>query len=210
MEHLQQAIVGLVDHYGYFGLFVALLLGNVGAPIGSELVLPTSGGLAATGHLSNVWIAIAVAVAGELAGQSIAYAIGRYGGVPVIEKYGKYVRFHHSHLLKIHAFFERWGTFAIFICRFLPVIRGINGYAAGIAEMDLAPFYLWTLLGSTGMCGGLILIGYAFGDHLDSILPLLHKGGYALLGIAVVAAVAIYFVWRARSRRSATTSVGSG
>ena len=208
MEHLQQAIVGLIDHYGYFGLFAALVLGNVGLPVGSELMLPTSGALAATGHLSNVWIAIVVAVIGELVGQSIAYAVGRYGGVPAIEKFGKYVHLRHEHLLKIHAFFERWGTFAIFICRFLPFVRGVNGYAAGVAEMNLAHFYLWTLLGSTVMCGGLILLGYAFGDHLDTILPLLHKGGYALLAIAVAAAIGIYFIWRARARRGTAASSG--
>lgn len=201
MEHFQQAIVGLVDHYGYFGLFVALVLGNIGAPVGSELVLPASGALTATGHLSNVWLTIVVAVLGELGGQSIGYAVGRFGGVPVIERFGKYVHLRHEHLLKIHGFFERWGTFAIFICRFLPVIRGIVGFPAGIAEMNLAHFYLWTFFGSAIFCTGFVLLGYFLGDHVDAIMPLVHRGGlYALAG-AVVVAVGVYFVWRARSRR---------
>ncbi len=200
MEHFQQAVVGLVDHYGYFGLFVALLLGNIGAPVGSELVLPTAGALTATGHLPNVWLTILVALAGEVAGESIAYAVGRYGGVPVIEKFGKYVHVGHPQLARIHGFFERYGTFAIFICRFLPFIRGIVGYPAGIAEMNLAHFYLWTIFGSAIFCTGMVFVGYSLGDHLDTFAPLLHKGGLAVLGVAVVVAIAAYFVWRARAR----------
>ncbi len=199
MEALQHFFVSLVDQYGYVGLFFALTLGNIGAPVGSEIVLPVAGGLTATGHLSALWLTIAVAVAGELAGESIAYAVGRFGGVPVIERYGKYVGLHHQHLTRIHRFFERYGTFAIFICRFLPVVRGIAGFPAGIAEMNLAHFYLWTLLGSVIFCGGMIGIGYAFGGHLDAILPLLHRSG--LVVVAVVAVIVIAFAVLAWSRR---------
>ncbi len=201
MENLQHFVIGLVDHYGYFGLFVALVLGNVGVPIGSEIVLPVAGGLTATGHLSMLWLTIGVAVAGELGGESIAYVVGRYGGVPVIERFGKYVGLHHEHLGRIHGFFERYGTFAIFICRFLPVIRGIAGFPAGIAEMNLAHFYLWTFLGSLIFCGAMIGLGFAFGDHLDAILPLLHRGGLLLAIGAVVAIVAIVLVVRARTHK---------
>ncbi len=123
MEHFQQAVIGLIDHYGYLGLFVALVLGNFGVPIGSEIVLPVAGALTATGHLNSLWLTIVVALAGELAGGSVGYAIGRYGGVPIIERYGKYVHFTHERLARVHGFFERWGNFAIFICRFLPFIR---------------------------------------------------------------------------------------
>ncbi len=209
MENLQHFVIGLVDHYGYFGLFVALVLGNVGVPIGSEIVLPVAGGLTATGHLSMLWLTIGVAVAGELGGESIAYAVGRYGGVPVIERFGKYVGLHHEHLGRIHGFFERYGTFAIFICRFLPVIRGIAGFPAGIAEMNLVHFYLWTFLGSLIFCSAMIGLGFAFGDHLDALLPLLHRGGLLLAIGAVLAIVAIVLVVRARSRKRSLASAES-
>jgi len=201
MEALQHFVVGLVDHYGYVGLFVALLLGNVGAPIGSEIVLPVAGGLTATGHLSFLWLTIAVAVLGELAGESVAYAVGRFGGVPAIERFGKYVGLHHDHLVRVHGFFERYGTFAIFICRFLPVIRGIAGFPAGVAEMNLAHFLLWTLLGSFIFCTALIALGHALGGHLDAILPLLHRGGTLVAVVAVLAIVAGFIVVRVRARK---------
>ncbi|HTX59994.1 MAG TPA: DedA family protein [Verrucomicrobiae bacterium] len=202
MEHLHQAVVGLVDHYGYVGVFIAMALGNIGAPIGTELIMPLTGGLVGTGHLSNLAVAIAVAVAAELTGQSAAYAIGRFGGVPIFERWGKYVHFGHEQLQRIHGFFERWGTFAIFVCRFLPVVRGVCGYAAGIAEMNLAHFYLWTFLGSLIFCSGLVVLGYQLGDHLNAILPLIRRGGVLLLAVAILgaAAAALY----ARRRRGAT------
>lgn len=186
MEHFQQAVVGLIDHYGYIGLFAALVLGNFGVPIGSEIVLPVAGALTATGHLPALWMTVLVALGGELAGGSVGYAIGRYGGVPLIERYGRYVHLTHDRLIQLHRFFERWGNFAIFVCRFLPFVRGVSAIPAGIAEMNLGLFYFWTFLGSLIFCTFLILVGHAFGEHLDAVIPLLHRGGYAVLGVALV------------------------
>lgn len=200
MEHLQQAIFSLIDTYGYVGLFVGLALGNMAVPIGTEVILPVAGALTATGHLSNLGLTLVVALAGELAGGSAGYAIGRFGGVPLIERYGKYVHFTHDRLMMVHRFFERWGTFAIFICRFLPVLRGVASIPAGIAEMNLALFYLWTFLGSLIFCSLLILLGNALGAHLDAVLPLLRRGAYLLLAVAVAAAVAAVVVMRLRRR----------
>ena len=203
MQHIQDAIIALVDHFGYAGLFIGMALGNVGAPIGSELVLPVAGGLTATGHLPYLWVTILVAVAGELVGGSIGYAVGRFGGRALVDNFGKYVHLSHENLNRVHAFFEKYGNFAIFICRFVPVIRGIVSIPAGLAEMDLAPFYFWYALGSLGFCGGLILIGNAFGGHLDTMLPLVHRFGLVVFALAVVAIVAIVVGVRVRSARRA-------
>jgi membrane protein DedA with SNARE-associated domain len=200
VEHLQQTVVSLIDSYGYVGLFVGLALGNMAVPVGTEIILPVAGALTATGHLSNLWLTIAVALAGELAGGSVGYAIGRFGGVPLIERYGKYVHFTHGRLLAVHRFFERWGTFAVFLCRFLPVLRGVVAIPAGIAEMNLALFYLWTFLGSLIFCTVLILLGNGLGTHLSAVLPVLHWVGYIVLGLAAVAVVAVIVVMRSRRR----------
>jgi len=202
VEHLQQAVIGLIDHYGYVGLFIALTLGNFGVPIGSEIVLPVSGALTAAGHLRSLWLTVVVALAGELAGGSVGYALGRYGGVPMIERYGKYIHFTHARLIGVHRFFERWGNFAIFVCRFVPFVRGIVAIPAGIAEMNLGAFYLWTFLGSLVFCTFLILLGNAFGSHLSTLLPLLHRGGYFVLAVAVAVLIAGGVVVRLRARQT--------
>jgi membrane protein DedA with SNARE-associated domain len=200
LNHLTNVAVGLVDHYGYIGLFLMMAAGNIGAPVGAEVLVPLAGAAAATGHLSNIWLVIAVAVLGELTGQTAAYAVGYYGGRPAVERYGKYVRFHHSQLDRVDGFFARYGTFAIFICRFVPVVRGIVGIPAGIARMKLVPFYLWTLLGSIIFCGGLGLLGNKLGQNVDKITPELHKWLYLLLGLLIILVVAIAVVAYIRSR----------
>ncbi|MDE2480584.1 MAG: DedA family protein [bacterium] len=201
MEHLQHLIIGLVDKFGYGGLFIGMALGNIGAPVGSEIVLPAAGALTATGHLPLLWATIAVAIVGELVGGSVGYAIGRFGGRPLIDRYGKYVHLTHANLDRVHAFFARYGSFAIFICRFVPVIRGIVSIPAGLAEMDLPQFYLWYFLGSALFCGGLIELGNALGAHFDAMLPLFHKWGLIVLALALVAiAVAVVMARRSRAR----------
>lgn len=200
MQHLEQTVIALINHYGYFGLFTALALGNFGVPIGSEIVLPVAGALTATGHLGSLWLTIAVALVGELVGGSVGYAIGRFGGVPVIERYGRYIHFTHERLLRMHQFFERWGSFAIFVCRFLPFIRGVSAIPAGVAEMNLMLFYVWTFFGSLIFCTILILLGNTLGTHLDAVLPLLHRGGYVVLGVVLAALVVTILVLRRRSR----------
>jgi membrane protein DedA with SNARE-associated domain len=197
-----QFFLNLVHHAGYGGLFVAMTLANVGAPVGSEVVLPAAGLAAQQGALSSVWLAIAVAVAAELFGQSIAYAIGRYGGRPFVDRYGKYVRFHHAELEKVDGFFARYGSFAVFICRFVPVIRGIVGIPAGIAQMPLGAFYFWTLCGSVIFCGGLVLAGNALGVHAHEVIGAVQKYALLIIALAILAAGIFIFIQSRRAQRN--------
>ncbi|MEO6914217.1 MAG: DedA family protein [Candidatus Baltobacteraceae bacterium] len=205
MQNIALYFTGLVDHVGYLGLFVAMALGNIGAPIGSEIVLPAAGALVATGHLSNLWMTIAVAVVGELVGGTLGYAIGRYGGRPFVHKYGPYVRFHEKELAYVDAFFSKYGSFAIFLCRFIPVIRGIVSIPAGISRMPLVPFYLWYAVGSLGFCGILIYLGHALGNHLDQVIPQLHRYAMAILAAAVALGVVYALVSLRKSKSSKLT-----
>lgn len=202
MEHFSQFFLNLVDHVGYLGLFIAMTAGNIGAPVGSEIILPAAGALVATGHLPSLWEAIFVAVLGELAGGTLAYAIGRYGGRPFVHKYGHYVMFHEEEMAKVDRFFAKYGSFAIFICRFVPVIRGIVGIPAGITRMPLAAYYLWYTLGSFGFCAILAYVGFGLGNNLDTIMPLLHK--FSLVAVALIVIAVAYAVYRlVAARRNA-------
>ena len=200
MHAITSFFLQLIDHMGYAGLFVAMTLANIGAPVGSEIVLPAAGALVATGHLSSLWLTIAIAVCAELLGQSIGYAVGRFGGRPFVDRYGKYVRFHHAELERVDQFFARYGKFAIFICRFIPFIRGIVGIPAGIAEMPLGPFYFWTFCGSLIFCGGLILLGNGLGAHAHEVVDAIRRYALVVLALAVIALAAFLFVQRRRPK----------
>ncbi|GAC1653303.1 MAG: DedA family protein [Vulcanimicrobiaceae bacterium] len=204
MQHLSAFFLSLVDHAGYLGLFAAMAAGNVGAPIGSEIILPAAGALVATGHLDSLAKVILIAVLGELAGGTIGYTIGKFGGRPFVHKYGHFVMFHQEEMAKVDAFFLKYGSFAIFICRFIPVVRGIVSIPAGITRMPLVPFYLWYALGSLGFCGALAYVGNALGKNLDTIAPIVHKSSLLIAGLVVLAVIyAVYRLIRARRKAPA-------
>ena len=201
MHALTQFFLNLLQSAGWEGLFAAMTLANIGAPIGSEVILPAAGAASAQGILPALPFVVLVAVAAELFGQSIAYAVGYYGGRPFVDRFGRYVRFHHDQLERVEAFFRKYGSFAIFVCRFTPVIRGIVGVPAGIAKMPLPAFYLWTLLGSAGFCGALVLLGHALGVHAHEVIATVRRFGYLIIALAVVAAALFVALQAPRYRK---------
>ncbi|MBV9148781.1 MAG: DedA family protein [Candidatus Eremiobacteraeota bacterium] len=198
MQQLSAALLALVDHAGYFGLLLTMAIGNIGVPVGSEIILPAAGALVATGHLHSLAATIAVAVLGELLGGTVGYAIGRYGGRAFVHRYGHYVLFHEAEMVRVEAFFTRYGSFAIFLCRFIPVLRGIVAIPAGIARMALVPFYLWTALGSLGFCAALIYVGHTLGKNFGVIVPALHRFSLLII-ILLVVVIVLYFILRRRA-----------
>ena len=208
MEHLTQTLHDLVVHFGYAGLFVVVMLGNLGMPAALEVMVPTAGGLAAQGHLAPVgplpgWIVVAlVATFGELIGATILYTIGYYGGLPFVHRYGKYIRFNQHEYDRVHAFFERYGRPTVFWCRFVPFVRGVSSLPAGISRMQKRYFFSYTLLGSAIFCFGLAYLGNVAGSNLDAILALLHKAALAIVALVVVAIVAAVVALRARKKKA--------
>jgi membrane protein DedA with SNARE-associated domain len=199
MGGLTASIVDLIHHLGYAGLFVVMALGNMGMPVGTEIVVPTAGALAAQGHLSS-WIVVGVvATLGEVFGGFILYLVGYYGGQPFVHRYGKYVFFREHELARVHSFYARYGKKTVFLCRFLPFVRGIGALPAGISRMPKRYFLTYTLAGSAIFCFGLAWLGFAFGHHIDAILPVLHE--FSLLIAAVVVLAIVLVVWLKLARR---------
>jgi membrane protein DedA with SNARE-associated domain len=160
MEHLTQFFVSLVAHAGYPGLFLVMVLGNIGIPVGTELVVPMSGALSGPGQpLPNVWLSGTVATLGEVVGGGIFYAVGFAGGRPFIERYGKFIGLNLHKLDIAHAFYERHGRKTVFLCRFIPVIRGVSALPAGISRMQKRYFFAYTAAGSAIFCFALVLLG---------------------------------------------------
>jgi membrane protein DedA with SNARE-associated domain len=203
VQHLVDFFTHVVDNAGYPGLFVVMALGNLGIPVGTELVVPTAGALSATGHLSSVWLVGLIATAGELAGGYVMYAIGYYGGHPFLEKYGKYLFLRHHELERVHDFYGKYGAKCVFLCRFIPMVRGVAALPAGLSQMSARTFGLYTAAGSGIFCFGLALIGSAFGSHLDSIVPLLHRSATVVLVSAAVLIAGVVVAVRFRGARTA-------
>ncbi|MGH7708105.1 MAG: DedA family protein [Vulcanimicrobiaceae bacterium] len=195
MEQVAHFFLQFVDVAGYPGLFVVMMLGNIGMPVGTEFVAPTAGALVATGHLSSVWLATLVAVLGEVAGAGILYTIGYFGGLPFVDRYGKYLKLDRKKYDRLHAFYERHGAKTVFICRFIPVVRGVASLPAGVSRMSRRFFFLYTAAGSAFFCGGLVSLGHSLGAHLDEVAPYVHRITTTVL--VLIALVVAVFVARA-------------
>ena len=181
-----------------------MVLGNLGIPVGTELVVPAAGALAATGHLSSVWLAATVATAGELVGGGILYAIGFAGGRPFVARWGKYLKLDEKKLDAFHEVYERYGNVVVFVCRFLPLVRGVSALPAGVARMQKRYFFAYTAAGSAVFCFGLAYLGSLFGRHFDEISPQIHRFSLAFV-VALVLVVAAFVVQRiGRGRRKAS------
>ncbi len=140
-------IIQSIVKFSYIGIFVLMLLESFNIPIPSELVMTFSGFLSYKGDF-NIYIVIIIGTLGNLLGSVLSYYLGYYGGYPFLEKYGKYIFIKDRDIQKAHKWFLKYGDFAVFFTRILPVFRTFISLPAGIAKMDIKKFILYTLLGT--------------------------------------------------------------
>jgi membrane protein DedA with SNARE-associated domain len=133
------------------------------------------------------------ATIGSLVGALVAYAIGYWGGRPLLMRWGRFLRFTEDDLVRTEGFFERWGSAAALIGRMVPVVRSLVSFGAGVGRMRLGPFVLFTILGSVPWNAALILTGYLMGENWNVIGGILKQYEYLVLAILVVAALA--WIW---------------
>jgi membrane protein DedA with SNARE-associated domain len=201
VENFQALVLALVHDYGYAGLFVVMILGNMAMPVGTEVVVPIAGAAAGAGHLSS-WVVVgAVATLGEIVGGLLLYTLGYYAGEPIVHRFGR--RAEHE-LERIHAYYERHGRKTVFLCRFIPFVRGIASLPPGISRMPKRYFLVYHTLGSAIFCFGLAFLGFSLGKHFTTLLPVIRRFSLILILIAVAAIAAL--LWT-RRRNSAQASL---
>ena len=190
--------------HGYLAVFVLMVLESACIPVPSEVVMPfggaLAGGLLAGGGRAHVGLAGvgAAGVVGNLVGALIAYAVGRYGGAPFIERWGRYVLLRPHHLQRAEQFFDRHGTVAVLTGRVLPVVRTFISLPAGAARMPVGRFSAFTLIGSVPWSYALAWAGYVLVNHWDSVGTYLTPVSVALVVLALAAAS--WYAWRTRHR----------
>lgn len=197
MEKLTSVLAGFViaviSRWGYAGIMLLMAIESACIPLPSEIILPFSGYLAASGTLSLWLIALAGAI-GSVLGSWLAYALGAWGGRPLVERYGKYVLISKHDLDWAERWFKRHGDITIFLGRMLPVVRTFIAFPAGTARMPLWRFTAYTFLGSLIWCWGLAWLGLKLGQHWDTLGVYFHRFD-ALIGAVIGAGIALY-VWR--------------
>jgi membrane protein DedA with SNARE-associated domain len=193
---LTAALSNFIAAYGLVAVFVLMTFESCGVPFPSEVVMPTGGLLAATGHM-NLVAAIFAGAAANLVGSLIAYGLAARFGEPLLLGPGRYIGIRRHHLELADGWFQRWGLWAVFFGRVLPVIRTYISFPAGLARVDLLRFSILTFVGALPWCAALALVGYLLGKNYDRISGPVEK---IAIGIALVVAVAVV-IWYLRGRR---------
>ncbi|MGF7048348.1 membrane protein DedA with SNARE-associated domain [Paenibacillus sp. DS2015] len=154
-----------VQSLGYFGIMFGLMV----EVIPSEIVLAYGGYLVSTGDI-NFFGAVLFGTIGGVIAQLFVYWIGRYGGRPVLEKYGKYIFIHKKQIDASEAWFQKYGTGVIFTARFIPIVRHAISIPAGITRMNLGKFTLLTTLAVIPWSFLFVYLGSVLGsqwEHID-------------------------------------------
>ena len=192
----------IIDHLGYAGVGLMVLVSGVIAIPGTEAPMLFAGFDVHDGKLTLLGIVLA-GVIGDLIGLTIAYWIGRIGGRELVERHGSKVHVSTADLDRAHRWFDRWGSPVMFAGRFAPLIRIVFPYSAGVARMPFGRCLTFSALGSIAWITGLALLGDAVGSEWPKWRNHLDYVDYAALGILIlVIAFLIYrHVKRVRSAR---------
>jgi membrane protein DedA with SNARE-associated domain len=206
IEHILTALAGFIVHVisatGYLGIVLMMAIESACIPLPSEVIMPFSGYLVSTGRFDLLLVATAGAL-GCNVGSIVAYELGKRGGRPAIERWGRFVLLGPGELDAADRFFARFGSAAVLIGRLLPVIRSFIAFPAGIARMPLGRFHLYTFIGSWPWCFALAWVGMKLGAAWDSdprIKAAFHSADAIIAGVIVLAVIG-YVIHRARGMK---------
>jgi membrane protein DedA with SNARE-associated domain len=200
-DRVTQFATDVVGDLGLPGIFLLMAPESACIPIPSEATMLFAGFNVYQGEYS-LWAAVAVGSVANLVGSWIAYAVGYYGRVELLEKHGKALHIKPSHLAWADRWFERYGSWAVFFSRMLPIIRTFISLPAGVARMPFRKFSVLTLAGCVPWIFMLTFIGKQVGANWEDWKNSLHYVDYAVLA-AIVAGV-LYLVVRWRRNRGRT------
>jgi membrane protein DedA with SNARE-associated domain len=206
IEHIVSWLAGfttaIIVALGYPGVALLMAIESACVPLPSEIIMPFAGYLVSQSHFSLIGVATAGAIGCNI-GSVVGYAMGKYGGRPIVERYGRYLLIDAHDIDKADRFFEKYGDWAVLIGRLLPVIRTFIAFPAGVARMPLLRFHIFTFVGSWPWCFALAWVGMKLGAAWNSdprIRAVMHSLD-AVIVVAVLAA-AIWFVWHKTRRRA--------
>jgi membrane protein DedA with SNARE-associated domain len=200
---LTATLSNLVASYGLLAVLVLMAFESCGIPFPSEVIMPTAGVLAATGHL-NLTAAIIVGALGNLAGSLVAFAVSARWGEPVLLGPGRWIGIRRHHVEIADGWFRRWGLWAVLVGRVLPVIRTYISFPAGLARINVVSFSVLTFVGALPWCAMLALVGYTLGKNYDKVSRPIEYAAFALAAIVAVIVVAWYL--RGRSAPASETA----
>ena len=216
MSGITDALTGAIGDAGVYAVFWLMFIDAV-FPAGSEIVMLYAGALAAGAFPehqvtlfgatieSNGWAYVVMSLAGAIGywlGSLFGWAIGRYGGRPLVERYGRFLHLGPEKLDRAHGWFEGHGVSAVFITRNLPVVRSFISIPAGVLRVGLGMYAGSTLLGSLVWCAAFAAAGWALAASWQSVHHGFRFAEYAVV-LAAAGLLAAAMIHRRRAARIA-------
>jgi membrane protein DedA with SNARE-associated domain len=191
-QHILDLLRSYLAHYGYWAVGGVLLLENTGFPVPGETVLLLASFLAFSEHRLHLPYIILIGIAAATLGDNLGFAIGHYGGRPLLERYQNVFHIRSHVFAKGERLFQHYGAAAIFFARFIFGLRVIAGPLAGVLHMPWRRFLLFNFMGASLWVVVIASVGYFFGRNWDLLS---HYVGRADIAIAIVAVVIVLYVW---------------
>lgn len=200
---MENWITAIMDQFGYFGVFLLIMIENVFPPIPSEVILTFGGFMTTYSDMTRVGVIIA-ATAGSVIGAMILYSIGLFLDVArlekIVDRWGGILRLTRKDIHKADAWFDKYGPWTVLLCRLVPLIRSLISIPAGMSNMNFPLFILLTTIGSLIWNTALVMIGAAVGNNWQLIvhyMDIYSNVAYVLLAIGGIAIC----IWYIRFRR---------
>lgn len=206
---MQDFIISIMNQFGYFGIFFLIFIENVFPPIPSEVVL-LFGGFMTTYTKLNIFLMIVFSTLGSVVGAIVLYYVGKILNKERLKKIvsgkiGKVLRLKASDIEKADHWFDTKGNKTVFFCRFIPVVRSLISIPAGMSEMAMGKFLLYTTVGSAIWNSVLLIVGNKVGENWESILGIMDQYShivFILLIILFIAFLVYFFGFRNAKKKS--------
>jgi membrane protein DedA with SNARE-associated domain len=195
---MTEAVLQWIAHYGYAGLFLALMLGIAGLPIPDETIMVFCGYLISQHRLQPIETYI-VGLCGSMCGISLSYFIGRTGGSVAIERYGKFVHLTPKRMAMVNRWFHKTGEWLLTFGYFILGVRHFTALVAGMSGLEYLRFARYAYFGAAIWVATFLGIGYYVGEHWQQAVETTRR--YSWVFAALLAAFVLVWIWFTRRRR---------